>query len=78
MRFPLAVGLALAVAPPLVAQRNDFEFHRELSPGSRFVLRNIIGDVRLEGTSGRTIQVTAIKKAGHHGDPEDVRSARSI
>jgi len=72
MRFPLAVGLALAFAPRLVAQRNDFEFHRELSPGSRFVLRNIIGDVRLEGTSGRTLEVTATKKAGHHGDPQDV------
>jgi hypothetical protein len=72
MRFSLAVGLTLVVAPPVVAQRNDFEFHRELSPGSRFVLRNIIGDVRLEGTSGRTLEVTAIKKAGRHGDPQDV------
>jgi hypothetical protein len=72
MKSLLALGVVLLFAPRLVAQRNDFEFHRELSAGSRFVLRNIIGDVRLEGTSGRTLEVTAIKKAGHHGDPEDV------
>lgn len=50
----------------------DFQFRREMAAGSRFALRNIIGDVRLEGTSGRTVEVTAQKKEGRHGDPDDV------
>ena len=68
----LNVGLLGLVPSAVAAQRPDFEFRRELSPGRRFALRNIIGDVRLEGGSGRTLEVTAIKKAGRHGDPEDV------
>lgn len=65
-----AAGVMTAAASSLAAQ--DFEFRRELTAGSRFAIRNIIGDVRLEGTSGRTIEVTAKKKPGRHGDPEDV------
>lgn len=66
--FGLVAGLVVAV--PAMGQ--DFEFRRELATGSRFALRNIIGDVRIEGTSGRTLDVTAVKKAGRRGDPEDV------
>ena len=50
----------------------DFEFSREAAAGSRFVLRNIIGDVHVEAGSGRTIGVTARKKPGRHGTPSDV------
>jgi hypothetical protein len=50
----------------------DFEFTREVATGSRFVLRNILGNVHIEAGSGRTVGVTAHKKAGRHGDPEDV------
>lgn len=63
----LLVGLH---SPSVRAQ--DFEFTRDLAPGSTFVLRNIIGDVQVEAGSGRTVSVTARKKPGRHGDPDDV------
>ncbi len=50
----------------------DFEFKRDLAPGSKFVLRNILGDVHVAAGSGRTLSVTARKKPGRHGDPDDV------
>jgi hypothetical protein len=65
----LAVALGLN-ASLLVAQ--DFEFNRDLARGSRFVLRNIMGDVRVEAGSGRALSVTARKKPGRQGDPDDV------
>lgn len=64
-----AVTTALAVAP-LAAQ--DFRLTRELAAGRAFHLENIIGDVRVTGTSGRTLEVTAVKRAGDDGDPRDV------
>ncbi len=73
MKRLMMIGAGLAAfVPPVAAQKNDFELRREMSQGSRFVLRNIVGDVRLEGTTGRTLEVTAIKKAGRHGDPQAV------
>jgi len=68
----IGVFAAAAVlgSPPASAQ--DFELKREAAPGSRFVLRNIIGDVRIEAGSGRTLEVVARKKAGRHGEPDDV------
>lgn len=52
--------------------RSDFEFRRELAAGQRFHLSDIIGDVQVTGGSGRTVVVTAVKRPGKHGDPEDV------
>ncbi|MFN0182009.1 MAG: DUF4097 family beta strand repeat-containing protein [Gemmatimonadales bacterium] len=70
MKTLIAAAVVVGMAAPLAAQ--DFEFRRELAAGSRFALRNIIGDVRVEATSGRQVDVTARKKAGRHGDPDDV------
>lgn len=64
------VAVGAVIGTP--AQAQDFEIRRELATGSRFVLRNVIGDVRIEGGSGRTVEVTARKQAGRHGDPDDV------
>ncbi len=69
-RILIGAGVLLIVAPALEAQ--DFEFRRELAAGNRFALRNIIGDVRIDGSSGRAVEVTARKKPGRHGDPADV------
>jgi hypothetical protein len=73
MRSSLLVLSSLFLVAPLSAQSNsDFEFHRELATGRRFHLSDIIGDVRVTGTSGRTVEVTAVKRKGRHGKPEDV------
>lgn len=66
-----AAAAALFAAAPLAAQ-SDFEFRRELRTDARFVLRNVIGDVRIEPASGRSLEVRAVKREGRHGDPEDV------
>ncbi|MGE0439437.1 MAG: DUF4097 domain-containing protein [Gemmatimonadales bacterium] len=59
-----------AGAAPMAAQ--DFELNRQLAPGSRFALRNIIGDIRVEASAGRRLEVTAVKREGRQGDPRDV------
>jgi len=70
---PLLVVAALLAAPPLGAQgKPDFELRRELAAGRRLYLQNIIGDVRITGGAGRTVEVTALKKAGRYGEPADV------
>jgi DUF4097 and DUF4098 domain-containing protein YvlB len=69
----LAAALPVLPSSSLPAQgKPDFEFRRELAPGKRFHLADIIGDVRVTGGSGRSIEVSAIKREGRHGDPEDV------
>jgi len=65
--------VALVSAAAAHAQgKPAFEFRRELAPGKRFHLGNIIGDVRVTGGSGRTVEVTAIKRERQHGDADDV------
>ncbi len=72
----MRVGVALVAMGTLGAAANlgaqDFTFSRNLAEGQRFALRNIVGDVRVEGTSGRTVQVEAVKREGRYGDPADV------
>ena len=49
-----------------------FDFRRDLAPGKRFYLQNIIGNVQVTGGSGRSVEVSAVKRAGRHGEVEDV------
>jgi hypothetical protein len=73
MRSGLLLVAALGFAGTASAQaKPDFEFHRDLPQGKRFYVANVIGDVVVVGTSGRTVEATAVKKVGRHGDPEDV------
>jgi hypothetical protein len=70
----VSFGLPLfAAAAALQAQgKPDFEFRRDLPAGKRLYVQNVIGDVTVTGASGRTVEVTARKQAGRHGEPEDV------
>ncbi|HEV8357737.1 MAG TPA: DUF4097 family beta strand repeat-containing protein [Gemmatimonadales bacterium] len=73
MRATLLVLPGLLTALPLAAQgRPDFEFRRELAQGKRFHLSNVLGDVQVSGGAGRTVEVTAVKKARRYGEPADV------
>ncbi len=73
MRTSILTVAALGAAAALTAQgRPDFEFRRDLASGKRLVVQNIMGNVEVIGGSGRTVQVTAVKKAGRYGEPEDV------
>src|SRR5258707_9381666 len=70
---PLLPLIPVLLAAPLVAQgKPDFELRRELAPGKRLYLQNIIGDVRVTGGAGRTVEITAVKKSGRYGEPADV------
>lgn len=69
----LVAGTILAAGGVAAQGRPDFEFRREMAAGQRFTLQGVIGDLRVTGGSGRTVEVTAVKKAGRHGDPADVR-----
>ncbi len=68
------IGLGvLAAAGSVDAQgKPDFEFRRELAAGRRLYVQNVIGNVRVTGGAGRQVEVTAIKREGRYGDPQDV------
>jgi hypothetical protein len=73
MRLTMCSLAGLLVAQTVAAQTGGgFDFRRDLAPGKRFYLQNIIGNVRVTGTSGRTVEVAAVKREGRHGRPEDV------
>lgn len=72
MKQILAVLAGAMAVGPETARAQDFEFTRTVAQGTRFVLRNVIGTVTIDAGSGRTLTVTARKKAGRHGEPEDV------
>lgn len=73
MRALLLSAAALILGQTLAAQGSPgFDFRRDLAPGKRFYLQNIIGNVRVTGTSGRSVEVTAVKREGRHGQAEDV------
>ncbi|HEU5218034.1 MAG TPA: DUF4097 family beta strand repeat-containing protein [Gemmatimonadales bacterium] len=68
----LALG-ALLLAPALAAQQaSDLDFRRELAAGKRLFIQNIIGDIKVTGTSGRTVEVTGVRVRRRYGDPADV------
>jgi putative adhesin len=70
---PLLPLIPVLLAAPLVAQgKPDFELRRELASGKRLYLQNIIGDVHVTGGTGRTVEITAVKKAGRYGEPAGV------
>ena len=68
--FALAAIAALATAGALEAQ--DFRWHSALASGKTLEVRGISGRVRASRASGSEAEVTAVKKAGRRGDPEDV------
>lgn len=71
MKHLIVSGLCLGMLAG-TASAQDFSFRRNMASGTRLAVRNIVGDVRIEGTSGREVVVTATRHAGRHGDPEDV------
>ncbi len=71
----LAASALVAVVSAAAAHaqgKPDFEFRRELAEGKRFYLADIMGNVTVTGGSGRTVEVSAVKRARRHGSPEDV------
>ena len=67
MKPILAVLAGVMAVGSQSAAAQDFELTRTVAQGTRFVLRNIIGTVNIDAGSGRTLTVTARKKAGSKG-----------
>ena len=69
-------SLALLVLGSLVTagalEAQDFRWHAALASGKTLEVRGISGRVRASRASGSEAEVTAVKKAGRRGDPEDV------
>jgi Toastrack DUF4097 len=65
----VAVG-SLVAAGSLAAQ--DFRWHAPLASGKTLEVRGISGRVRAVRATGGEAEVTAVKKAGRRGNPEDV------
>lgn len=55
-----------------LAQTPDFSWSGAIASGKRLTVKNIVGDVTVEPASGREASVTAVKRDGRRGDPEDV------
>jgi hypothetical protein len=82
IRTPYPLGLALVLgamllraSTPLAAQRgpeqeqrNAFTWSGELAAGARLIARNLNGAVRVEASSGRTLEIVAHKR-WRRGDP---------
>lgn len=61
-----------AAALALAAQTPDFSWSGPLAAGKRFTVKNIQGDVLVESARAGTLEITALKRPGRRGDPEDV------
>jgi len=65
--------LALAmVALAALTQTPDFTWSGTIPTGKRLTVKNISGDIRVEPATGGQATVTAVKRPGRHGDPDDV------
>lgn len=65
--------LALAmVAFAALTQTADFTWSGTIATGKRLTVKNISGNIQVEPASGREATVTAVKRRGRRGDPEDV------
>jgi hypothetical protein len=62
----------LALAPALAAAQQPFNWQGKLAAGKTIEVITTNGHVEASGVSGGGIQVTATKRAGRHGDPDDV------
>ncbi len=60
------------VALAALTQAPDFTWSGTIPTGKRLTVKNISGDVRVEPASGREATVTAVKRLGRRGDPDDV------
>jgi DUF4097 and DUF4098 domain-containing protein YvlB len=64
--------LATMVVLAALTQAQDFTWSGAIPSGKWLTVKNISGDIRVEPTSSGQATVTAVKRAGRHGDPEDV------
>jgi hypothetical protein len=76
--FPLFVAAGVIgtgiSTPALDAPQgdDDFRWSGTIARGNAIEVHNINGDVRAMATGGSSVEVTAVKRAGDHGDPDEI------
>ncbi len=71
MRAQVIAALALVVLAGSV-EAQDFKWHAAMASGKTLEIRGVSGRVRATRATGSEAEVTAVKKAGRKGDPDDV------
>ena len=66
------LALTMVALASLSAQAQDFTWTGAIPNGKRLTVKNISGDIRVEPATGGQATVTAVKRPGRRGDPEDV------
>jgi len=77
----LALGTLAALAPRAAGaqgsgqtqDRDRWNWSGAVEPGRVVYVRNLNGAIRVEPTSGNTVEVTAVKHVRRNGDPDDVK-----
>jgi hypothetical protein len=73
-RTTALVGLLLASASSASAQREDrWDWSGAVPAGRMLYVRNMNGAVRVEASTGNTVEIIAYKKANRRANPSDVR-----
>lgn len=67
-----ALAVAALLAAPALVSAQDFEWSGEIEAGNAVEVRGVNGDVRARPAADGTAEVTATKRAGRRGDPDDV------
>lgn len=66
----------LTLTLALAGQGPDFTWSGTVAEGKQVSVKNIIGDVRVGPSTGRRVEIVAVKSAGQHGRVEDVEIRR--
>jgi hypothetical protein len=73
MASAAAIGLLLATDAPAQTREDRWDWNGRVDAGRWVYIRNLNGAVRVETTSGNTVEVIAYKKATRRASPSDVR-----
>jgi hypothetical protein len=71
MRVLALTAVAVVVTAGTLAAQ-DFKWHSAMANGKTLEIRGVSGRVRASRATGSEAEVTAVKKAGRRGDPDDV------
>ena len=66
------LALTMVALAALSVQSQDFTWSGAIPAGKWLTVKNISGDIKVEPATGTQATVTAVKRPGRHGDPEDV------
>ena len=68
-----AAALLLLASTSVAAAQEPFQWQGTIPAGKQIEVRGIIGDIRAVPATGNQVQVTATKRRGEHGNPQDVQ-----